>query len=287
MLGSIHAFRGDGAAARPLLLRCLDTASRLDVVSMGVDSAAALAVLEEHDGRARPGREPLPLPAGALVAQRGPPLRGLGAALGGRLLRPPRPARRGARLDRGAVEHRGPDGPPDALAALAHALGETALAEGHADAAAEQISRAADLHASLEIPFERAQIQLRAGVALAAAGRREAAVERLVEAHRTARRLGAAPLAAQAAAEVARLGESVERRLGRRAAADHEHAGLSRRELEVMRLVASGGTNREIATALVLSTRTVDMHVRNILAKLRCRSRTEAVAKAGDLGLLA
>ena len=100
-------------------------------------------------------------------------------------------------------------------------------------------------------------------------------------------RLGAAPLAAQAAAEVARLGESVERRLGRRAAAEHEHAGLSRRELEVMRLVASGGTNREIAVELVLSTRTVDMHVRNILAKLRCRSRTEAVAKAGDLGLLA
>ena len=178
-------------------------------------------------------------------------------------------------------------GHPDALAALAHALGETALAEGHADTAAQQIDRAAELHASLEIPFERAQIQLRAGVALAAAGQREAAIERLVEAYRTARRLGAAPLAAQAAAEVARLGESVERRLGRRAAADHEHAGLSRRELEVMRLVASGGTNREIAGELVLSTRTVDMHVRNILTKLRCRSRTEAAARAGELGLLA
>jgi len=37
----------------------------------------------------------------------------------------------------------------------------------------------------------------------------------------------------------------------------------------------------------VLSTRTIDMHVRNILAKLRCRSRTEAAARASDLGLLA
>jgi DNA-binding NarL/FixJ family response regulator len=54
----------------------------------------------------------------------------------------------------------------------------------------------------------------------------------------------------------------------------------------VMRRIASGATNREIAVELVLSTRTVDMHVRNILAKLGCRSRTEAVAKAGDLGLL-
>ena len=56
--------------------------------------------------------------------------------------------------------------------------------------------------------------------------------------------------------------------LGRRAAAEHETAGLSRREVEVVRLVAQGLTNREIAAELVLSTRTVDMHVRNILAKL-------------------
>ena len=52
-------------------------------------------------------------------------------------------------------------------------------------------------------------------------------------------------------------------------------------------MVATGRTNREIAADLVLSTRTVDMHVRNILNKLRCRSRTEAVARAGELGLLA
>ena len=53
-----------------------------------------------------------------------------------------------------------------------------------------------------------------------------------------------------------------------------------------MRLVASGRTNRAIAAELVLSTRTVDMHVRNILQKLDCRSRVEAVTRAGELGLL-
>jgi len=75
--------------------------------------------------------------------------------------------------------------------------------------------------------------------------------------------------------------------LGRRAAAEHESAGLSRRELEVMRLVAVGRTNREIAQELFLSPRTVDMHLRNILAKLGCRSRTEAATRGGELGLLA
>jgi DNA-binding NarL/FixJ family response regulator len=54
-----------------------------------------------------------------------------------------------------------------------------------------------------------------------------------------------------------------------------------------MRFVAVGRTNREIARELYLSPRTVDMHVRNILAKLGCRSRAEATLRAGELGLVA
>jgi DNA-binding CsgD family transcriptional regulator len=123
-------------------------------------------------------------------------------------------------------------------------------------------------------------------LALAAAGERGLAIERLTAVYRTARRLGARPLARAAAEELARLGEKVERRLGRRAAGELEHAGLSRRELEVLRLVSVGRTNREIAQALFLSPRTVDMHVRNILTKLGCRSRTEATRRAVELGLL-
>jgi DNA-binding NarL/FixJ family response regulator len=136
------------------------------------------------------------------------------------------------------------------------------------------------------MPFERAQVDLRAGVALGVVGERERALDHLARAYRAARKLGARPLASQVAREVSLLGESVSVRLGVRAAADANGAGLSRRELEVVRLLSNGATNREIAEELVVSRRTVDMHVRNILRKLDCRSRVEAAKRAGELGLL-
>jgi DNA-binding NarL/FixJ family response regulator len=86
---------------------------------------------------------------------------------------------------------------------------------------------------------------------------------------------------------VAALGESVAQRLGSRAAAaSTDGVQLTRRELEVLRHVSIGRTNREIAQELFISQRTVDMHVRNLLSKLDCRSRVEASHRAGELGLL-
>lgn len=178
-------------------------------------------------------------------------------------------------------------GHDDAVAALAQAVGELALLDGDAAGAADSFSRAVELHRNLAIPHERAQVELRAGVALAAAGEREEGLERLCDAYRCATKLGARPLAAEAAKEVAALGESVAQRLGSRAAAASEDGvQLTRRELEVLRHVAVGRTNREIAQELFISQRTVDMHVRNLLGKLDCRSRVEASHRAGELGLL-
>jgi DNA-binding NarL/FixJ family response regulator len=65
-----------------------------------------------------------------------------------------------------------------------------------------------------------------------------------------------------------------------------EREPLTRRELETLRLVARGRTNREIGRDVFLSPRTVEMHVRHVLAKLDCRSRTQATVKAQALGLL-
>jgi LuxR family maltose regulon positive regulatory protein len=61
---------------------------------------------------------------------------------------------------------------------------------------------------------------------------------------------------------------------------------LSERELDVLQLIADGLTNREIATRLYLSLNTVKVHARNIYGKLDAHSRTQAVAKARELGIL-
>ncbi len=286
LLGAIHCWGGRLSSARRLLTSSLAVATSVQHYNMAVDSTACLARIAAaegaHDEAAEHCRSILvrwedsddhhyalaPLRWGAtFYASRGD-ARGAHACA--------------EALSRIASQ----TGHAEALAALGCAIAETALLDGDTDTAAEQGARAVELHRGLDMPFERAQIELRAGVALAAAGEREPALERLSSAYRTARKLGARPLATEAAREVALLGESIARRLGTRAAADAEGAGLSRRELEVMRLVAVGRTNREIAQELFLSRRTVDMHVRNILGKLGCRSRLEATHRAGELGLL-
>ena len=114
-----------------------------------------------------------------------------------------------------------------------------------------------------------------ARVALAERASHEAAV-RLRRAAPIAQRLGAFPLAAQLA------------ELGHRAGpgGDAGEPGLTARELEVLRLVAAGQSNREIAATLVISPKTASVHVSNILAKLGAATRTEAAVKAHQLLLL-
>jgi DNA-binding CsgD family transcriptional regulator len=286
VLGSIQAFRGRARAARALLGPSVATSRQLSVLSMAVDGAAALAWLDDVQGDPDSAAAHCRFVLARWEESEDHHYAISGLRLASTLLAAQRDGAGARRCAEALARIAGDTGHPYALAALAHALGETALLDRDVDTAADQFSRAFTLHHDLDIPFERAQIALRLGAALVAAGQRDEAIERLADCHRIARRLGARPLAAKASTEVAALGESLDQRLGRRAAAEHEGAGLSRRELEVMRLVAAGRTNREIAGQLYLSVRTVDMHVRNILGKLGCRSRTEATAKAGELGML-
>jgi len=94
-----------------------------------------------------------------------------------------------------------------------------------------------------------------------------------------------AGIRAVAAGEVA-LAPSVSRVLVRQAAAPPPSVQLTVRELDVLRLVATGSSNREIGAALHLGEATVKSHLLHVFAKLGAKSRTGAVTRARDLGLL-
>ena len=111
------------------------------------------------------------------------------------------------------------------------------------------------------------------GLACRALGDAESAWLELEAAAAAFERLGAAP-------DAARLRGMVERD-----EANDRH-GLTPRELEVLRLVAAGKSNREIATSLVVSEHTVARHLQNIFGKLSVSSRTAATAFAFEHDLV-
>jgi DNA-binding CsgD family transcriptional regulator len=131
--------------------------------------------------------------------------------------------------------------------------------------------------------YEIARTQWRLAEALAEAGRRDEADEQWRQAARTADRLGARPLrrALDDLARRARIGAgpATDRRGGTVLAA------LTSREREVLRLIAAGRSNREIASVLYIAPKTASVHVSNILGKLGAASRTEAAAIAHREGL--
>ena len=284
-LGMIHALRGEAKSARRLLASALAFGRASELFPMEIHGLLGLARLDDLEGM------------DASAAQRATELVERCWAKEERhysvsALRWATTffARRGEQAQAAACVEllssmAATGGTSETLAALAHALGEIALLEDDGERAAGHFERSLDALSGLTVPHDRAEIQVRAAAALVAAGKRDRGIELLVSAYRAARRLKARPLAARAVEDLASLGEKVER-LGRRAVADLEWGGLSRRELEVIRLLELGRTNREIGRELFLSARTIDMHVRNILAKLGCRSRLEAVRKAEELGLL-
>lgn len=177
-------------------------------------------------------------------------------------------------------------GNPESMAALAHALAEVSLLAGDATEAVRQFEQALARTEKLEIPLELAVTSWRLGSALARRGDRGGAVRHLNNAYRTARNLGARPISGLIAAELDALGERVEEGGHPDGAAREARAGLTRRQVEIVRLIAEGLTNKEIAAKLFLSPRTVDMHVGHLLDRLDCRSRVEAARRADELGLL-
>jgi DNA-binding CsgD family transcriptional regulator/tetratricopeptide (TPR) repeat protein len=143
------------------------------------------------------------------------------------------------------------------------------LARGDAVGAAIEAQRAAN---QARGPLQQERWLLFVGRARAAAGEEADARRRLIAVEARCAEFGAERLRSLAARELRRLGHRVRRQSHRAAEA---LPGLTSRETEVVRLVAAGLSNREVAERLVLSVKTVETHVRNVFAKLGVSSRVE------------
>jgi DNA-binding CsgD family transcriptional regulator len=156
-------------------------------------------------------------------------------------------------------------------AMAAHASGAVELAAGDASGALPYLRKAHQLWVGAASPYERARVQVLMARALAAVGDVGSSRRELEAARSTFRQLGARP----AADEVSLL-----------LAPPSLPGGLTPREVEVLRLLASGRSNAQIANALVLSEKTVARHLSNIFSKLDVGSRTAAAAYAFEHGLV-
>jgi DNA-binding CsgD family transcriptional regulator len=151
-------------------------------------------------------------------------------------------------------------GSPLLDAVARRATGSVRLAEDDARGALADLRRASDGFRELDAPYDVARTALLIGTARAALGDEEGAALEFEAARATYLRLGARPDLSRVPGQAA--------------------AGLTAREVQVLRLVAEGATNRSIGTTLGLSERTVDRHVSNIFAKLGVSSRVAATALA-------
>jgi ATP/maltotriose-dependent transcriptional regulator MalT len=148
-----------------------------------------------------------------------------------------------------------------------YARGAVLLAEGDPAAALEPLRRACTRLQELDAPYDVARVRVPIGLAYRALGDVDTAEMELDAARTAFERLGAAP-------DLARVEELTG------AVAHETTAGLTPREVEVLRLVATGKTNRAIATDLFLSEKTIARHVSNIFTKLGVSSRSAATAYA-------
>jgi ATP/maltotriose-dependent transcriptional regulator MalT len=149
----------------------------------------------------------------------------------------------------------------------AHATGAVLLAEGNARAALPVLQRAWSHWQELDAPYDAARVRVLVAVACRQLEDRDTADMELAAAREVFRQLGAAPDSARVDALSQRAPPS-------------DASGLTRRELEVLRLVARGDTNRMIAGTLFISEKTVHRHLSNIFRKLGLSSRTAAAAYA-------
>ena len=252
-LGEILRRSGDHAGAEQAFIRALE---------LGVDPQPGLALLRVSEGKPDAAMTALRL---TLTAERQPARR---ARLLGALTEI---AVTIGELDeaRAAVDELGTltdDLIPAFEATIAGAAGRVQLADGDTADALASLRSAVTIWQELRLPYETAHTRVAFGEALRAAGDEDGARVAFLSARSTFEGLGATADAAEAGALAA--------------GPDALPGGLTAREAEVLRLVAAGMTNRDIAVELVISEHTVARHLQNMFAKLGVSTRAAATAYA-------
>ena len=163
---------------------------------------------------------------------------------------------------------------PYLRAVAASAAGAVLLAEGDARSALPKLRVAGSAWRGLDAPYETARVGVLIGLACRALGDPETSEIELDGARKVFEQLGAKP-------DIERLDA-----LTRRPSSEATPGGLTTREVQVLRLVASGKTNRGIGKQLGLSEKTVARHVHNSLTKIGVPSRAAATAYAYEHGLI-
>jgi DNA-binding CsgD family transcriptional regulator len=158
-------------------------------------------------------------------------------------------------------------------AMVGRARGAVDLADGDARTALVALRRSWQAWQELDAPYEAARVRVLVALACRALGDDDATTLELEAARGVFEQLGAPP-------DLARVDSLIQ------VATSGDAHGLTPRELQVLRLVAAGKSNREIASALVISEHTVARHVQNIFAKLGLSSRTAASAYAFEHDLV-
>ena len=181
-----------------------------------------------------------------------------------------------------AATHAGLLGIESAFARRATAA--VALAQGDADRAARIALDGAARAAGARAPVETGRCRILAAKALVQAGRRADAMAELGLAAKQLGRVGAHGYHAQAQDALTRLGGRANRRARGAVRQNHGLRSLTERQREVAELVRRGHTNRDIATALFISEKTVERHLARIFAQLGVSRRTEVALRIAAAG---
>ena len=155
------------------------------------------------------------------------------------------------------------------IARLARARGRLEAARGRPDEATTSFEHSLDQLDGLALPYEQALTELAYGQMLRRRGKRRAAMSQLTAARERFSALQAPPFIERCDVELAGSGLTPSKR------SDLDPARLTRQELAVANRVATGMSNREIATDMTISVKTVQFHVSNIYSKVGVRSRLQ------------